>query len=727
MDFYLSLGIFKTMLMNFYNSYVKIFVFLVSIFSLSSCIKDIQDDLDDLKNNGEIQKWGATLIHTKILPENIDSGSIKIYPDGQVYYTSYQDSLFNFKSKDFINFPSSFSNSNTTREWGPGRLAEFNLVKGFTLQGFLNSSPVLSGTPLLQTIIASHGFNTNVPAFGPINISKFTINTTPTIGNLTIEVEEGDIKFSMINNTDVPFTNVSYDLIMDDSFGPEEILHSGILTSVGANATAEEIINVAGKSLRRNFRLQINSMSTPGTTTPITVDINKTILFTVTQEPNLKVAQAISEMASPTVAVEFPYELDNFGTDFTEDYTSIRFKSGVMTYTVTPDNFTDYDFRIVFVNSDSNGVLFAKDIVMTGTFGSGAIDLANVTVDLTAHPDFDFNTMNVAIEATPNATSKMNYNKNDEVRAILKLINVDYQILKGDFKNQVFPIDTGSVPWGGDILSKVSGQGAVKNSKLTIHSRSTIGIPFEYDIDGYGENSAGDQLDIDLNSKFVLDGATNVGDQVEDSFDFDMTNSNVDEVLSFFPRWFYSWGDMESNPSGTTENFVTDNSTLQIDVEVEVPLNLWADTLRYTDTVGYATSDLDDLKEADDSSSVIDIHSAFLHIDIENKYPLSIGADLVVIDTLTSTAMDTIVLSELVRASEVDAAGYSSTPSTYYEKIEIDEELRKALTTGNGIYTRVYIKSQEANKSQSKFVIVRDTDYVDVRLGVEVHTSVNVE
>ncbi len=84
-----------------------------------------------------------------------------------------------------------------------------------------------------------------------------------------------------------------------------------------------------------------------------------------------------------------------------------------------------------------------------------------------------------------------------------------------------------------------------------------------------------------------------------------------------------------TNPAGRSINFLTDSSSLGLQVHVELPLYGTADNFKIIDTVPFNYNDLES------------VETLTLRINVENWFPLEAGIQLIFIDS-ANNSLDTL-------------------------------------------------------------------------------------
>jgi len=201
------------------------------------------------------------------------------------------------------------------------------------------------------------------------------------------------------------------------------------------------------------------------------------------------------------------------------------------------------------------------------------------------------------------------------------LTNLEYDYAEGFLGNDIYDIGKDTIEI--DFFENWE-QGIVnfEDPKFKLTAFNSFGFPLDanfLNIDVIG--IAGERLSLESNS--INEGVAvgypeidQVGETIETNFDFTKSNSNIIEVLGVGPAAVEYELDGEPNPdlSPNSRGFMTDSSAIEVQMEVELPLNGY--------TFGFAIRDTFDI----DLSSYDNVNQAEFKLVTENGIPL--GLDL---------------------------------------------------------------------------------------------------
>lgn len=703
-----------------------IFTLIMGAVVLNSCVKEITDDLDDLQTADDIQDWIFPFINSDIQLEDLDSNNLKVYPDGSVYYTSIIDSVMMVEPDDIFDLPSSQSISAQTF------LLDGVNTKAYSETRVSSLLSILSNDFSLWSSLASiNGTLATVPSFtgsnlGSQSLPQFTEFTTITYDNGFLDITVSNTSNIPVENVTLQFKNVISGANLGTVF----------FASIPATSNATEQLNMSGKTIESFIEFDVLTLESPGTAGPVVADFASPFSIEVSSTNNMVVNNAVAEFNQPIFDFSFYYELtDNGGTPLSQELTEIKIKSGKLIYVISSDISAPMGLSAEFSESfDANGSPLKIDTIplpqIPYTFVD-SIDLAGTTFDLTKDPFNPYNRL--PLRFMPSyffPTFQNQFDKTDQFTISLLATNVEYEHVKGRFGLDTVNIPTNTVTWeDDDVLGNVSGNIEFEGSRLNFITYTNVGADYNASIQGAVTNVDGNFLAMNLTQEMEFSGpvVSEFGNVATDNFIYDETNSNADEIISFLPNTMVTQGVLYTNkPNPARECFINDEAFMRVDLELETPLHFTADTLFFTDTVGYDNVDFEDLKDIDTNKFITDI---FLHMDVVNDFPVDIGATISIIDSVdetTDTLLRVVPYNDVIQGAKVDANGTTIESNDYNHIIKLSKEDRIALVNGDKILVHVDLLTSKYNTT-SPFVKLNKDDHFKLNLSVEVQNHIPVE
>lgn len=254
--------------------------------------------------------------------------------------------------------------------------------------------------------------------------------------------------------------------------------------------------------------------------------------------------------------------------------------------------------------------------------------------------------------------------------------------------------------------------------KVIIRLRSTFGLPSRAVIrrfDVIGSNGQvialeGEGVDNGFDFSFIRE----AGDTAVTEFVFNRDNSNIDEILAARPVALDYIINASINPEADTtiRGFLTDSSTYDVQVDLELPLFGNAEQFTVRDTV--------DLNLMDQYASITNV---VFRLTTDNGLPVGIG--------LTGTLLDSLgneigTLSEdnttILQAAPVDGAGRPTGTTREVTDFDFEADRLENLRTAAQLVLTFEITTSDDG---SQFIRVEDLQRLRVALGAIVSVAEN--
>ncbi len=216
--------------------------------------------------------------------------------------------------------------------------------------------------------------------------------------------------------------------------------------------------------------------------------------------------------------------------------------------------------------------------------------------------------------------------------------------------------------------------------KFKIYYENSYGIPSQFYFTHLMANSALDDQDINIidygiglpigeSNPFDVSYAFVAGEKMRDSLILNSGNSNIADVVNARPKWIQFKAKATTNPTGHSHNnFVTDNSKIDVDVIMELPLWGYVYNFNARDTMDIDVSDL--------FNDYNPLKRALVRIDIQNGFPVEAFGQIYFVDD-SYNVLDSLFYTyeeRLLAAANVDANGRVLDYSRKITKIEFDTE-----------------------------------------------------
>ncbi len=353
------------------------------------------------------------------------------------------------------------------------------------------------------------------------------------------------------------------------------------------------------------------------------------------------------------------------------DLITLSFSQGEFSITLT--NKLDSDIEVEFtINSlTKNEVPFVTTVNIPSkqTNTTTPEDLGGFVMKL--NDGGEFNTVNSTLKTKVFTKTGDVFGETSEIEYQINLTNLLVETAEGDFKQESF--DTSNKSFDLDFFEEL-GEGTIefKNPTMKFNATNEFGFPLGLTLDNISATNGvtSNTLEIkndedtfiaentDINNGFyaLIDEATDKNTGVNSVIELNVNNSNIDELLNAKPNQFDLKVDGIVNPNSPTNNanFFNVNNNVNIDVEVELPLFVRFEDLKFeTDPTEF---DLEDIEENAKELS--------LRVAVKNTMPLAASIKLnFVNNTGTETSPNyTTIFSKsvaLVDAAPIDDNGFS--------------------------------------------------------------------
>lgn len=288
--------------------------------------------------------------------------------------------------------------------------------------------------------------------------------------------------------------------------------------------------------------------------------------------------------------------------------------------------------------------------------------------------------------------------------------NLDYEYVEGYIgqHNINLALDTLSIEL---FDQSISGSIEIEDPKLRLIATNSIGIPAKITSD-YFEAESLSQGVIQFNS--IVDQGVDIAspsiDEIGSSkvtvIAFDNSNSNLGELINSNPSELRYQLAALINPDDdpSQRGFLLDDSELQLDLEVEVPLWVEVSEFLIEDTVEFDLGIIEEIEEAE------------FKLRVENGLPISVGVQLLFLNNLGETIDSLFTLdSNSFEAGTIDNTGKVISKSQGEQFVSFSNDRINALTEATQVVVRGLLSTAGLNGVGAKIY----TDYdITFQLGL---------
>ena len=606
---------------------------------LTGCVKDKIKDIN-VNYTGTLAFPVAQVGFT--LEEALDDDSLFVVDSENAIELIYRDeNFFRLSASEFLD--------DITGDLVEEQTESFN-VNPVLLDDYLVESSTTFGNIVdgfddmsLQDFFEQNdGASLAIPAFSE-NLG--TVLSVPAYDDFTyLEIESGTLRITTTNSLFFQIENLGVTIIDN---ADQNVVGTVVFSQIDIGETATEELDLAGKTVGNDFRLELGQFETSGTgSTPVTIDL-ASVLFVTAEIVDVVISAGQVTLPAGTYAEgDFLFDID---LDEGERIYKIELDYASVNYSLTSDLEAAFDFRMSFPDVLRNGVPVEETITVPPTSGTpltGTLDFSNTIWQLDKDADQPYNRLRVMyVIELPNGTiDQVNFSTDDQVDFQITLEDLEPELVEGYFGQKIETIEPGEIDLGFDfdIFDETSSALFFDNPAIWVNVRNSFGVPLSLDFDATAFGSFGGQSTLNPPSPLNINypDAGMIGETVETTFLFNKNNSNIVDMLSIYPSNIEYEGMATANPENDMGiiNSVSSKSELTADAEIVMPFKFRAENLIYTEKGDAIDLDLEE------GLTIDDIDSAVLKIVYQNDLPLQAkfqvnavnfdGSEIIVIDNV---------------------------------------------------------------------------------------------
>jgi hypothetical protein len=437
-------------------------------------------------------------------------------------------------------------------------------------------------------------------------------------------------------------------------------------------------------------------------------------------DPTDQGISAISSFSS-SISQTVP-ELLNFSLNNGVQLEQLYLYSGILNLQISTELKHDVIFTLSFPDIIKNGTPLSYSVAAnySGTAPHGAtgvVDLSGSIIDLTAGGSAANNSLRVNLATTINGTGNpISGNENSNINLSFNGMSVDKAF--GYFGQQSIVSQSDSI-----LLkifnSSTTGVFQLTNPKLRFKVINSFGIPVQLDISNLKSINPITGLSIPLTSlstnNVLISAASSISDSsVSDIPELNQFNTtNMNSLVNNTPKYLAYTVSAITNPSGFTSNFITRESKIKVNAELELPLEGYAYDFVITDTFPFNFSDNAD-----------QVESVMLRLISENGFPISFQSQLEFLDETNSLLFSLLNdAPEIIAAAPVNGDGKVSNKVKKIKDVVIPKNYISLLSSVKNIV----VKGMAATtQPQSTIVKIYDDYNLYIKLSMQVKLKLDL-
>jgi len=581
-----------------------------------------------------------------------------------------KDSVINFKLKDYFDL-SNMVAFNKGYKVGNLKLDDFQTIMPISLNTISNSfSPVLKA--LFNSI---NGTYANFPSFAQTDIGEKTFSAFSNFQNAVFA--SGTITISVKNNLSAPLNSIKISLF--NTTGHTAIGNQLTIPAIAAGATQSATLDLTGKTLTNSIIAAIVLSGSPGTSTPVLIDLTKTIDVGLSAT-NLQVQSGRVILPDQPISYLSGVDVVSFNPGNNIEIERLRVTTGNIGYTLVSSSSISGSFTF----SIPTNPVVAKTININGpTNLTGSISLNNTDADLSTDVTQNFNRIPVNYSINVNSNGALiNFSSTDSVHININMSNPNFDYVKGYFGQMSEQINQDDLKTGIDeILNHMSGQIHIINPSIALNYSNSFGIPIQVTLNATGKRNS-QNVNLGLLPFTIAYPTSLTTRDVTSSFAIDTTNSSLASLISLPPSRISFTGSGKMNPAGrptgANTNYVFGNSRFLGSVEVDIPLLMRIDSLKLADTLDNFLK----LKSTDNTSFM---DSLQVKINANNGFPFGASLKVILYDSVKKVVIRTINATNLILPAPVDASGKVTGKTASSVTIDFSKDFFSAVNSANKV------------------------------------------
>jgi hypothetical protein len=256
-----------------------------------------------------------------------------------------------------------------------------------------------------------------------------------------------------------------------------------------------------------------------------------------------------------------------------------------------------------------------------------------------------------------NSTILPNHNS---MAIVMNLADISFKNLFGSIGQKLLAPDTDTIPITLFNNSLAGGGISLVNASLGINISNALGIPIRatfQKLQGYNPLSLTPIVNVVsplFNNPLPISTPSQLGQSASSSLLLNISNSNIDDVLTNLPRYLIYKIDALSNPPAPAvqmQNFIEDSSRFKVDVDINIPFEGTLKNLIFQDTISFKFQEVDELQ------------SLGLKLFFKNGFPIETKVQVYFADSL-GYVLDSLLQDDVVLASALVGSNGRVTTAT---------------------------------------------------------------
>lgn len=656
--------------LDFSNSNVTLEpTFVVPLASIEMNLGNMVEDLDEISSDS--------------------SGNLLVY---------YRDNsaVPPIRATDLFQLPQNFGIPNAQFPLGNAAIDPIDLTVSTSLNTINQSwSGALSSQ--IQTI---GGTSALFPSFSNELGGTHTLSIPSNFSNGVIST--GFLELELTNQWPIDLQNVSVDLkesgVTVGSFS---------IASIPAGGVGSSTVALNGQTLGSSFTIEVTSMSSPGSSSAVMVDLSEQLIWHVLSvSTNVQNGNAVlSNQSFFESSSLVDIALDD------EEITLLELLEGSLDFNLNSDIGQETLLEVTFLEGlDAQGDTLRVQIpIPANGSAQGSADLSGGVISLDQSISQPFNRFTLKFEAfVVNSNGVVHsISSSNEISGSIEFNGFQFKYVEGFFGSSIEDLTGNELELDLEFLNRLTGNFQLEDPKIKILTDNGLGAPIRTNFDLIGTSREGVVVPLNLQpSDIAYPSLSEVGMNIKDEILIDRTTSNIVSFLANLPKLMAFDGSIDINPEGNVgTNFLTNSGRLYIGVEVDMGLNLTLTDLGWADTL--------DLDLTLDNEN-LDPQTVTIYSNVENGFGLAADIKLVMLGA-NDTKLDSVSFN-FMQPGLTDTEGFVIESVLTETSVELNESQTDALFNSERMVLKATLNTP--NNGSTNYVM-NVSDFLNIHLALE--------
>jgi hypothetical protein len=504
--------------------------------------------------------------------------------------------------------------------------------------------------------------------------------------------------------------DLSFDKVASNSWNPEfavPLIHSHLSINDITGMTDTGMFTVNNHQISLVYKTNIYSLSGYEFFTPV----NQSAFQTLQMFPQDSVNLYQNDSVTQSISVPMPFTFPN-----NEQIDSLTFRKGSLRISLTSNIPHDAVLNVSIPSATLNGQSFSQDIPVNASynqpeFGQGIFDMSGYHMKTTNGGMPNMLNISYSIKFRNSGTTSPALGKNFDITTAFDSITPASMFGFLGQREFNMPSDSAEI----SIFNNFQGGSMFfDDPKMTISLYNSFGMPIDAQIGTLSAIQSNGTV-TPVTGPYppqLIDYPIVFGQAATNSFTFDKTNSNIQQIFNSSPHYFVYNIAAGTNSPLPVYNFMGDSSNFRADLKLEFPLKGYTTGFAIQDTVDFGIGNIDMLK------------SATFKLNISNGFPMHVHSQLYFVDdnNVVLDSMFAVSQDRILESAAIDANGRVTIPTVRSDEETFDEIRLPHIFNAKKIIIRGVIDTKDAPTTS---VELFDDYKLDFKIGVKTKLKID--